>query len=106
MTNSAGDTQIFYLVDLEPGIYPIFAEASYNSQYGIINSELSLSQPIAIWSNLQISAEFGSAGLGITSVTVSGTIKTQGGNPIVDTSMQIRGDVTWIISTNSHSKSL
>ncbi|OLS19124.1 MAG: hypothetical protein HeimC2_42610 [Candidatus Heimdallarchaeota archaeon LC_2] len=91
-TNSGGNAIIFYLADLDPGNYSIYAEATYQTQYGIINSELSLSQPSANWSNLNADAEFGSTGFGITSVTISGTLKTQGGNPIVDTPVEIRGD--------------
>ncbi|MCE7736732.1 MAG: hypothetical protein GPJ54_17755 [Candidatus Heimdallarchaeota archaeon] len=102
-TNAVGDAQISYTANLDSGSYEIVAEARYSSRYGMDTSSLEIQPPVAVWENLQAIASYGSAGFGLSSAVISGTIKTSGGNPIVDTPVSIfdsSGSVT-TVSSNS-----
>lgn len=102
-TSSSGIAQLSYSADVDTGSHLVFAEATYNSQYGITNSSMTLTQPFASWSNLDGSASYDSEGSGNSIFSVSGTIKTPGGNPIADTPVDIYANSSYLITLLSDS---
>ncbi|MCE7734917.1 MAG: hypothetical protein GPJ54_08580, partial [Candidatus Heimdallarchaeota archaeon] len=88
-TNAVGDAQISYTANLNSGIHTIVAETRFNARYGIDTSSLDIQPPVPVWESVQAIASYGSAGFGLSSSVITGTIKTQGGNPITNTPVSI-----------------